>query len=86
MVQRRRFLTGAGRLAAASGLGGTWVAAAAPTPPPAVTRTITLAVPGPGCLPYLPLALALGLILIAVVLAVNTAAFMLRLWAEKRWG
>lgn len=58
MVQRRRFLTGAGRLAAASGLGGTWVAAAAPTPTPAVTRTITLAVPGPGCLPYLPLALA----------------------------
>ncbi len=34
----------------------------------------------------LPLALALGLILIAVVLLVNTAAFVLRQWAERHWG
>ncbi len=51
-----------------------------------VTRVMTTTIALETSKGDLPLALALGLILIAVVLAVNTAAFMLRLWAEKRWG
>jgi tungstate transport system permease protein len=34
----------------------------------------------------LPLALALGVILIGLVLAINTGAFLVKQWAEKRWG
>lgn len=51
-----------------------------------VTRVMTTTIALETSKGDLPLALALGLILIAVVLAVNTAAFMLRQWAEKRWG
>ncbi|MDI6745532.1 MAG: ABC transporter permease [Rhodocyclaceae bacterium] len=51
-----------------------------------VTRVMTTTIALETSKGDLPLALALGLILIAVVLAVNTAAFMLRQWAEQRWG
>jgi tungstate transport system permease protein len=51
-----------------------------------VTRVMTTTIALETSKGDLPLALALGLILIAVVLAVNTAAFMLRQWTEKRWG
>ena len=34
----------------------------------------------------LPLSMALGAVLISLVLAINTAAYLLRQWAEKRWG
>ncbi|MDO8959270.1 MAG: ABC transporter permease [Rhodocyclaceae bacterium] len=51
-----------------------------------VTRVMTTTIALETSKGDLPLALALGLILIAVVLAVNTAAFVLRQWAEKRWG
>lgn len=51
-----------------------------------VTRVMTTTIALETSKGDLPLALALGLILIAVVLAVNTAAFMLRQWAVKRWG
>lgn len=51
-----------------------------------VTRVMTTTIALETSKGDLPLALALGLILIAVVLAVNTAAFMLRQWAETRWG
>ncbi|MDP2169623.1 MAG: ABC transporter permease [Rhodocyclaceae bacterium] len=51
-----------------------------------VTRVMTTTIALETSKGDLPLALALGLILIAVVLSVNTAAFMLRQWAEKRWG
>lgn len=51
-----------------------------------VTRVMTTTIALETSKGDLPLALALGLVLIAVVLAVNTAAFVLRQWAEKRWG
>jgi tungstate transport system permease protein len=51
-----------------------------------VTRVMTTTIALETSKGDLPLALALGVILIAVVLAVNTAAFMLRQWAERRWG
>jgi len=51
-----------------------------------VTRVMTTTIALETSKGDLPLALALGLILIAVVLAVNSAAFVLRQWAEKRWG
>ncbi len=51
-----------------------------------VTRVMTTTIALETSKGDLPLALALGAILIAVVLALNTAAFLLRQWAERRWG
>jgi len=51
-----------------------------------VTRVMTTTIALETSKGDLPLALALGLVLIVVVLAVNTVAYLLRQWAEKRWG
>jgi tungstate transport system permease protein len=51
-----------------------------------VTRVMTTTIALETSKGDLPLALALGVILIAVVLAVNLVAFVLRQWAERRWG
>jgi tungstate transport system permease protein len=51
-----------------------------------VTRVMTTTIALETSKGDLPLALALGLILISVVLAINAAAYGLRLWAERRWG
>ncbi len=51
-----------------------------------VTRVMTTTIALETSKGDLPLALALGIILITVVLAVNVAAFLLRQWAERRWG
>ena len=51
-----------------------------------VTRVMTTTIALETSKGDLPLALALGLILIFVVLAINAAAYGLRLWAERRWG
>jgi tungstate transport system permease protein len=51
-----------------------------------VTRVMTTTIALETSKGDLPLALGLGLILITVVLAVNAAAYLLRQWAERRWG
>jgi len=51
-----------------------------------VTRVMTTTIALETSKGDLPLALALGLILISVVLLINIAAFLLRQWAERRWG
>jgi tungstate transport system permease protein len=51
-----------------------------------VTRVMTTTIALETSKGDLPLALALGAILIAVVLALNAAAYALRVWAEERWG
>jgi tungstate transport system permease protein len=51
-----------------------------------VTRVMTTTIALETSKGDLPLALALGLILIAVVLLINVGAFLLRQWAERRWG
>ena len=51
-----------------------------------VTRVMTTTIALETSKGDLPLALGLGLILITVVLAVNAAAYLLRQWAEWRWG
>jgi tungstate transport system permease protein len=51
-----------------------------------VTRVMTTTIALETSKGDLPLALALGLILIVVVLAINAAAYGLRLWAERHWG
>ena len=51
-----------------------------------VTRVMTTTIALETSKGDLPLALALGAILIAVVLLINTGAFLLRQWAERRWG
>ncbi len=51
-----------------------------------VTRVMTTTIALETSKGDLPLALALGMILIAVVLLINIAAFLLRQWAERRWG
>mgnify|MGYP001004319993 FL=1 len=51
-----------------------------------VTRVMTTAIALETSKGDLPLALALGAILIGVVLAVNAGAYLLRQWAERRWG
>ncbi len=51
-----------------------------------VTRVMTTTIALETSKGDLPLALALGAILIGVVLAVNAGAYLLRQWAERRWG
>ena len=51
-----------------------------------VTRVMTTTIALETSKGDLPLALALGCILIAVVLSINTVAYALRGWAERRWG
>ncbi|MEW6292934.1 MAG: ABC transporter permease [Pseudomonadota bacterium] len=51
-----------------------------------VTRVMTTTIALETSKGDLPLALALGAILVAVVLVINTGAFILRQWAERRWG
>ena len=51
-----------------------------------VTRVMTTTIALETSKGDLPLALALGTILIGVVLAINTGAYVLRNWAERRWG
>jgi tungstate transport system permease protein len=51
-----------------------------------VTRVMTTTIALETSKGDLPLALALGAILIGVVLAINTGAYVLRNWAERRWG
>ena len=51
-----------------------------------VTRVMTTTIALETSKGDLPLALGLGLVLITVVLAVNAAAYLLRQWAERRWG
>lgn len=51
-----------------------------------VTRVMTTTIALETSKGDLPLALALGAVLIAVVLAVNTVAYLLRGWAARRWG
>jgi tungstate transport system permease protein len=51
-----------------------------------VTRVMTTTIALETSKGDLPLALALGMILIAVVLLINIGAFLLRQWAERRWG
>jgi tungstate transport system permease protein len=51
-----------------------------------VTRVMTTTIALETSKGDLPLALALGTVLIAIVLAINAGAFMLRQWAERRWG
>jgi tungstate transport system permease protein len=51
-----------------------------------VTRVMTTTIALETSKGDLPLALALGLILITMVLLINLAAFLLRQWAERRWG
>lgn len=51
-----------------------------------VTRVMTTTIALETSKGDLPLALALGAILIGVVMAINTIAYLFRLWAERRWG
>jgi tungstate transport system permease protein len=51
-----------------------------------VTRVMTTAIALETSKGDLALALALGTILIALVLVLNTGAFWLKQWAERRWG
>jgi tungstate transport system permease protein len=51
-----------------------------------VTRVMTTTIALETSKGDLPLALALGTILVAVVLVINAGAFILRQWAERRWG
>ncbi|HZV53957.1 MAG TPA: ABC transporter permease [Rhodocyclaceae bacterium] len=51
-----------------------------------VTRVMTTTIALETSKGDLPLALALGAILIAVVLAINAGAYVLKQWAERRWG
>ena len=51
-----------------------------------VTRVMTTTIALETSKGDLPLALALGLVLIALILAVNTAAHLTRLWAIRRYG
>ncbi len=51
-----------------------------------VTRVMTTTIALETSKGDLPLALALGVILIAVVLTLNAGAYLLRQWAERRWG
>lgn len=51
-----------------------------------VTRVMTTTIALETSKGDLPLALALGAILIVVVLVINAGAYILRQWAEKRWG
>ena len=51
-----------------------------------VTRVMTTTIALETSKGDLPLALALGAILIVVVLAINALAYMMRQWAERRWG
>jgi tungstate transport system permease protein len=51
-----------------------------------VTRVMTTTIALETSKGDLPLALALGAILIIVVLVINAGAFLLRQWAERRWG
>lgn len=51
-----------------------------------VTRVMTTTIALETSKGDLPLALALGLVLIALILAVNTAAHLMRLWAIRRYG
>ena len=59
MLQRRRFLSRAGRLAAASGLACAGVCRAVPAS--SGLLSVSMAVPGPTCLPYLSCLLAVRL-------------------------
>lgn len=51
-----------------------------------VTRVMTTTIALETSKGDLPLALALGLVLIALILAVNTAAHLTRLWAQRHYG
>jgi tungstate transport system permease protein len=51
-----------------------------------VTRVMTTTIALETSKGDLPLALAIGAILIALVLALNTGAYLLKQWAERRWG
>jgi tungstate transport system permease protein len=51
-----------------------------------VTRVMTTTIALETSKGDLPLALALGAILIGVVLAINAGAYLLKQWAERRWG
>jgi tungstate transport system permease protein len=51
-----------------------------------VTRVMTTTIALETSKGDLPLALALGLILIALVLLLNTAAYLTRVWATRRYG
>jgi tungstate transport system permease protein len=51
-----------------------------------VTRVMTTTIALETSKGDLPLALALGAILITVVLAINAGAYVLKQWAERRWG
>jgi tungstate transport system permease protein len=51
-----------------------------------VTRVMTTTIALETSKGDLPLALALGVILIGLVLAINTGAFLVKQWAERRWG
>ncbi len=51
-----------------------------------VTRVMTTTIALETSKGDLPLALALGVILIAVVLTINAGAYLVRQWAERRWG
>ena len=51
-----------------------------------VTRVMTTTIALETSKGDLPLALALGAILIAVVLVINAGAYLMKQWAESRWG
>jgi tungstate transport system permease protein len=51
-----------------------------------VTRVMTTAIALETSKGDLPLALGLGIVLIAIVLALNTAAFLVKEAAERRYG
>ncbi len=51
-----------------------------------VTRVMTTTIALETSKGDLPLALALGAILIAVVLLINAGAYLMKQWAERRWG
>jgi tungstate transport system permease protein len=51
-----------------------------------VTRVMTTTIALETSKGDLPLALALGFILISLVLVINAAAYLLRGWAQRRWG
>jgi tungstate transport system permease protein len=51
-----------------------------------VTRVMTTTIALETSKGDLPLALALGVILISLVLAINAVAYLLRGWAQRRWG
>ena len=51
-----------------------------------VTRVMTTTIALETSKGDLPLALALGAILIAIVLVINAGAYLMKQWAESRWG